>query len=158
MDATIVAAFVSALATILGAIVAAVAKRATKFKIKGIELSESKITILGYAFLENSDDTRNTPAYPLFKSLNGLCKEVVIHDPHVRKEEGLIIEQNLDEAINNSDCIAIVTKHKEYYDINLNQLKSKMRTPIIIDGRNVFNKNDVIDSGFVFRGIGVGTN
>jgi UDP-N-acetyl-D-mannosaminuronic acid dehydrogenase len=120
-----------------------------------IELSDAKITILGYAFLENSDDTRNTPAFPLFKSLENLCKEVVIHDPYVNHEEYVKITKNLDEAIIDSDCISIVTKHKEYYDIDLYKLKKKMRTPILVDGRNVFDRDKANKSGFTFRGIGI---
>jgi UDP-N-acetyl-D-mannosaminuronic acid dehydrogenase len=122
-----------------------------------IKLSEAKIVILGYAFLENSDDTRNTPAYPLYKSLENICQEIIVHDPYVKQEEGIIFSSNFDEAISSKDIIAIVTKHEEYYNINLDRLKKKMRTPIIIDGRNIINEKDAIEIGFTFRGVGIGT-
>ena len=125
-------------------------------KENNIELQNAKITILGYAFLENSDDTRNTPAYPLYKSLEGKCRELIIHDPYVKDEEGVNLTQNLDAATKNSDCVAIITKHNEYTNINLEDLRQTMRTPIIIDGRNTFDPQKIKQNRFTFRGVGVG--
>lgn len=121
-----------------------------------VKLGDARIAILGYAFLENSDDTRNTPAYPLYKDLEQRCREVVVHDPHVRREEGINLTTNLAEALEGKDCVAVVTKHREYYDIDLRWLKDKMRTPIIVDGRNVFDPREARKAGFTFRGVGIG--
>jgi len=126
-------------------------------KENNIELKEAKITILGYAFLENSDDTRNTPAHPLYKALEGICRTLIIHDPYVIEEEGINITQDLTKALQDSDCIAIVTKHREYTNFNLDELKKTMKTPIIIDGRNIFNPTTAKEHGFTFRGVGIGT-
>ena len=118
-------------------------------------LSESKITILGYAFLENSDDTRNTPARPLYDSLHE-AREVIIHDPYVRDFEGANHTKDLREALEGSDCLVLVTKHGEYYDIELPWLKCVMNNSIIVDGRNVFDPVKTVEHGFTFRGIGIG--
>ncbi len=53
-----------------------------------LKLKDAKITILGYAFLENSDDTRNTPAKPLYDSLKDQVREIIVHDPYVRARRG----------------------------------------------------------------------
>ena len=50
----------------------------------GIDLVDAKVTILGYAFLKDSDDTRNTPARPLIESLSQ-CREITVHDPYVKE-------------------------------------------------------------------------
>jgi UDP-N-acetyl-D-mannosaminuronic acid dehydrogenase len=121
-----------------------------------LKLGDARIAILGYAFLENSDDTRNTPAYPLYKDLEQRCSEVVVHDPHVRQEEGINLTPHLAKALEGKDCVVVVTKHREYYDIDLKWLKGKMRTPIIVDGRNVFNPREAREAGFTFRGVGIG--
>jgi len=121
-----------------------------------VRLGDARVAILGYAFLENSDDTRNTPAYPLYKHLEQRCGEVVVHDPHVRQEEGVNLTSNLAEALEGKDCVAVVTKHREYYGIDLKWLKGKMRTPIIVDGRNVFDPNEAREAGFTFKGVGIG--
>jgi UDP-N-acetyl-D-mannosaminuronic acid dehydrogenase len=118
-------------------------------------LSESKITILGYAFLENSDDTRNSPARPLYDSLHE-SREIIVHDPYVRDFEGANNTKDLKEALKGSDCLALVTKHREYYDIELTWLKKIMNTPLIVDGRNVFDHLKTLNYGFTFRGVGIG--
>jgi len=55
----------------------------------GRSLKGSRIAVLGMAYLEDSDDTRNTPAVPLIRALLARGAEVVAHDPHVRQEEWL---------------------------------------------------------------------
>ena len=123
---------------------------------KGLKLHDAKVCILGFAFLEDSDDTRNTPALPLYNLLKNECKEVVVHDPYVGEFEGVTIINRLEDALKGKDCIAIVTRHKEYSNISLDWLKDMLATPVIVDGRNVFNPEDCIKAGFSFRGVGVG--
>ncbi len=122
---------------------------------KGLKLKDAKITILGVAFLENSDDTRNTPAEPLYKALVGNCSEVIAHDPYVKEFEEMCITNNLKKAIEGSDCLIVVTRHKEYQVLKPSALKAKMRTPVIVDGRNVFSQDECLLKGFAFRGVGL---
>jgi len=122
----------------------------------GVEPGDARIAILGYAFLENSDDARNTPARPLYDELLKRCGDVVIHDPYVTCEEEVSLTNDLSEALEGKDCIAVVTKHREYHKIELDWLKSKMRTPMIVDGRNVFDSAEAEGAGFTFRGVGIG--
>jgi UDP-N-acetyl-D-mannosaminuronic acid dehydrogenase len=119
------------------------------------KLKESKITILGLAFLEDSGDTRNTPALILYGLLSE-AREVIVHDPYVKTLENVCHTVNLNEAIKDSDCLALVTKHTEYRNINLEWLRETMNTPIIVDGRNVFNKTEAREHSFTFKGIGIG--
>jgi UDP-N-acetyl-D-mannosaminuronic acid dehydrogenase len=123
---------------------------------KNLEPQDARIAVLGYAFLENSDDTRNTPAHPLIKELEKTCREVAVHDPYVRAEEDVRLTHDLASAVEGKDCIALVTKHREYYGIDLGWLKERMRTPIIVDGRNVFDPEKARRAGFTFRGVGIG--
>ena len=123
---------------------------------KGIQLEDAKITILGYAFLGDSDDVRNTPAKPLYGLLIGGCRELVVHDPYVSGDMGIEITGDLESAVSESDCIALVTNHQEYYQVDLEWLKTMMRTPVIIDGRYVFKPEECTSKGFTYRGVGVG--
>ena len=122
---------------------------------KGLKIRDARITILGVAFLENSDDTRNTPAEPIYKALVGNCAEVIAHDPYVKEFEDLHITNDLEKAIEGSDCLIVVTCHKQYQSLKPDVLKTKMRTPIIINGRNIFNQNECLSKGFSFSGIGL---
>lgn len=123
---------------------------------KGVKLQDARVCILGLAFLGDSDDTRNTPALPLYNLLKGVCKEVVVHDPFVKEFEGVVLTDDLEDALRNKDCMVIVTRHKEYVDIRLDWLKSVLATLVIVDGRNVFNPKDCEDAGFSYRGVGIG--
>ena len=117
------------------------------------KLKDSKIAILGVAFLENSDDTRNTPSKPLYEILEKKGAKPVLHDPYVRDFD-LPFTKNINEAINGADAIVIATKHKEYFNLDLGSIKNKMRTPVLIDGRNAYNKEECEKLGFIYRGVG----
>ena len=121
-----------------------------------IEFREAKVTVLGIAYLEDSNDTRNTPARRVVSLLRSRSVNVVLHDPFVDKLDEEDVEKDLWKAIDQSDCLVFVTKHSEYYDIDLSKVKSKMKTPIIIDGRNIFTKNNVESFGFTYEAIGKG--
>jgi UDP-N-acetyl-D-mannosaminuronic acid dehydrogenase len=122
----------------------------------GVSIQASKVTVLGAAYLENSDDTRNTPAATLVAALQAKGAQVVVHDPYVREWEFGPQEliRDIMEAAKDSDCLALVTKHKDYYTLDLDKIKRVMRTPTIVDGRNVFDQDTVASKGFAYRCIG----
>jgi UDPglucose 6-dehydrogenase len=72
--------------------------------------------------------------------------------------EGVALTTNLEEAVIDRDCVAIATRHREYLDIKLDWLRKLLATPVIVDGRNVFNPEEVLSYGFTFRGVGIGTD
>jgi UDP-N-acetyl-D-mannosaminuronic acid dehydrogenase len=122
---------------------------------KGVEMKDAKVTILGVAFLPNSDDTRNNPSYSLYNLLKERCAEVLAHDPYVQEYEEMEILNGLEAAIEGSDAIALVTRHDEYKEMSLDWLREMVRTPVIVDGRNTFLKEECLEAGFSFRGVGI---
>jgi UDP-N-acetyl-D-mannosaminuronic acid dehydrogenase len=122
---------------------------------KGVKLRDAKIAILGVAFLENSDDTRNTPAEPLYDALKTECKSLIAHDPHVNEYYDMKITSDIGEAVKGRDCVIVATRHREYLPLKPEQLKKLMRTPVIVDGRNVFDQTECLRLGFSFRGVGL---
>jgi UDP-N-acetyl-D-mannosaminuronic acid dehydrogenase len=123
----------------------------------GKKLKGAKVAILGVAFLENSDDTRNTPSATLYHELKKRGAKPVLHDPIVQRFE-ISFTNNLDEAIVGADAVVFATKHKEYLRLNLNMLRKKLATPILIDGRNIFDDKTARNAGFTYRGVGKGKN
>jgi UDP-N-acetyl-D-mannosaminuronic acid dehydrogenase len=120
----------------------------------GVKAADAAVAILGYAFLENSDDTRNTPSLPFIEELKRRgVKRLAIHDPFVREEELPEVERSLENAIRGADCIAIVTAHSEYARLGA-LLKTLERRVAVVDGRNVIAAPP---SGVWYRGIGKGT-
>jgi len=124
---------------------------------RGINLVTAKVALLGLAFLENTDDTRNSPTIPLWENLkNKGIQNLIIHDPYVQDYEGVTLSSDLDSCLENADCAVIVTKHDEYLDMDLNAVKEMMKTPILIDGRNAFERNNMENAGFFYAALGKG--
>ncbi len=124
----------------------------------GKNFKDSKIALLGWAFLNNSDDTRNTPSEPYFDMVKKAGARVYVHDPYVPEYGSLKISQDLEECIKGATAIVIFTGHKHYLNLKARDLKKLAGCPhpIIIDGRNVIDPDSFIREGFVYKGIGRG--
>jgi UDP-N-acetyl-D-mannosaminuronic acid dehydrogenase len=127
-------------------------------KRAGRSPKRAKVALLGWAFLSNSDDTRNTPSEP-FRDL--LVKEgasVSVHDPYVAEYPGISIVPFVEEAIEGADAIVIFAGHHQYHTLDPKVIKklSGKKHPVIIDGRNFVDPDDYIREGFVYKGIGRG--
>ncbi len=120
-------------------------------KIKG-----ARVAVLGFAYRENTEDTRNTPAKALIRDLRRRGADVAIHDPFARSERGFEIDRDLDHVLHGVDALAIVTAHDAYRSLDLGRAKRLMRHRAIVDGRNVFAGPDIVHAGFVYRGLGKG--
>ena len=115
----------------------------------GRGIKEARVTVLGYAYLENAADARHAPTIPLVERLIALGAKVTIHDPHFA-EHSTVLRQ----AIADSDCVIVMVAHDEYRSLNLAELREWVATPVLIDGRNVFDKKRAQDLGFVYAGVG----
>src|SRR3989475_4401369 len=121
----------------------------------GRRIRNSRVAILGFAYRENTDDARNSPAIPLIRELSRRGAGVTVHDPVAKTLRGFTVTRDLRTAVRGSDCIAIVTAHDAYRKLDLGKLKRWVRHRAIVDGRNVLD-GSVIKRGFVYRGIGKG--
>jgi len=119
-------------------------------------LDGAKVAVLGVAYLEDSDDTRNTPATAVIDALQHKGASVVAHDPYVRELDGYELTRDLDVALQGADAAVIVTRHRAYYEMDLARLKRIMRTPVLVDGRNVFDAESGVGAGFTYKAIGKG--
>lgn len=121
-----------------------------------------KVVLLGVSYKANTDDTRNTPTEHIVKVLKSMYHShnitFIAHDPYVKEREYKETEltDDFDKAVSGADVLIFVTNHNEYYNIDLEDLKRKVRTPIIIDGRNIFKKKLVEQKGFIYRKVGEG--
>lgn len=121
-----------------------------------------KITLLGVSYKANTDDTRNTPTENIVRILKSRYHShniiYIAHDPYVKTRDYKETEltEDFEKAVTDADVLIFATNHKEYYNINLDDLRKKVRTPIIIDGRNIFDKKIVEAKGFIYRKVGEG--
>lgn len=120
------------------------------------DLKGSKICVLGYAFIENSDDPRNTPTNPMVKELERRGATYSIHDPLVSEDTRYRIEKTLDVALKDCDAVVIMTGHDQYRALDPEYLKHILRSKVIVDGRNLLDPKRFIAEGFTIKGVGKG--
>lgn len=120
---------------------------------QGRELNGSKIVILGVAFLENSDDTRNSPSLTFYDELKNRGAEPVMHDHLVREFERPFVT-DLENIFDSADAIILAVKHSIYKNLDFPSIKKAMRTPILMDGRNFYDRQQIENAGFIYCGIG----
>ncbi len=98
----------------------------------GVTIDEAKVAVLGYAYLENSDDTRNSPSKVVVEQLRELGPEVGVHDPYVAE-----YQRELGELIRRCDALVLMAAHKEYSLIRLIPLQPGASEPVVVDSRSV---------------------
>jgi UDP-N-acetyl-D-mannosaminuronic acid dehydrogenase len=118
------------------------------------ELAEpkSKVAVLGYAYLENSDDTRNSPSAALKALLEERGYEVSVHDPFVHQYAGDVMQ-----ALRGADCAVVMVAHSAYRELDLGLAAEEMRRAQMVDARALFKAEALKAAGFKSRTIGVGT-
>lgn len=111
----------------------------------GRELKGSRILVMGYAYLENSDDTRNSPSAVLVELLKAEGATPIVHDPYVTEYQG-----NLLEKAKGCDAAVLMVKHEEYRKLSLANVRGELRLLIVIDGRNMYSAEamDAVGSYF----------
>jgi len=121
-------------------------------------IAKARIAILGWAFINDSDDARNTPSETYRGLLLEAGAQVKVHDPHVMEYPSMPISHDIKKVLSNVDAIAIFAGHKEYKKLEARTVKelSACEHPIIVDGRNVIDADGFIAEGFVYKGIGRG--
>lgn len=130
------------------------------FKEMKRPLRGSKIVVLGYAMKGETDDIRSTPAKPVVAYLKGHKVKVELIDPYVSAEliqndVGLKKTDQIEDAISGADAVCILTKHKQFADIDFNKLAKLANRPCaIIDSQHIIDPRKAIAGGFVFRGVG----
>jgi nucleotide sugar dehydrogenase len=126
----------------------------------GKPVKGSKIAILGVAYKPDVGDVRESPAYYLIKELKKLGALCRIHDPLVSDDDCNSLFNlkpvDLSKCLQNADCTIIVTDHTELKkNLSLKKLKKLMaKKAVLIDTRNIFNPSEVINAGFIYKGIG----
>jgi UDP-N-acetyl-D-mannosaminuronic acid dehydrogenase len=114
-------------------------------------LEQASIAVLGMAYLENSDDMRNSPSLTAQAELERLGARVQVHDPYVPEYSG-----DLWACLHDCDAVLLMVAHDEYRRLDLTQVRAVLRTPILIDGRRVFDPRQAGVSGLTYRAVGWG--
>jgi UDPglucose 6-dehydrogenase len=125
-------------------------------KALGGSLKDKKISVWGLSFKANTDDTRFSPAISVIELLLSEGAQIKAFDPIVKSVENLSIEVSADvkENVTGADAIVLLTEWQEFKEIDPKRISDLLNQKIIIDSRNLLQKNKWENAGFVFIGNG----
>ncbi len=132
-------------------------------ELLGGSVSGKTVALLGLAFKQNTDDTRESPSLTVARSLLNQGAIVKAYDPVAmanasRDVPGIMMCDNPYSAADQSDALLVLTPWNEFKQLDMRRVRKSMNRPIIIDGRNMYNPDELKAIGFVYRGVGRGYN
>ncbi|MDP9301242.1 MAG: UDP-glucose/GDP-mannose dehydrogenase family protein [Actinomycetota bacterium] len=118
-----------------------------------------RVALLGLSFKPNTDDVRKAPALEIAAQLARANVDVRAYDPVVKSLPGdlgdkITLSPDPVSAVRGADALVIVTEWPEFARLDLLRLKDAMRTPLFLDGRNLFDPEEVRAAGFIYVGVG----
>ena len=125
------------------------------------DLRGKRIAVWGLAFKPRTDDLRESAALTLIDALIADGASVIAHDPeageHAKERYGDKLELADDSyaAADGADALVLVTEWRQYQNPDFERLKSAMRRPLLIDGRNIWSGYGTREMGFTYDGVGV---
>ncbi|MFC1630804.1 MAG: UDP-glucose/GDP-mannose dehydrogenase family protein [Arenicellales bacterium] len=128
----------------------------------GNDLTGKKFAVWGLAFKPETDDMREAPSRTIIEALWQRGATVAAYDPVAEEEveriygkrDDLALVSDPYDALDDADAMIVVTEWKVFRSPDLDTMMSRMKTPIIFDGRNIFQPASVRKAGFEYFGIG----
>jgi UDPglucose 6-dehydrogenase len=125
-------------------------------------LRGKRLAALGLAFKGDTDDVRESPAIDVIRRLLEAGATVTAYDPAAMERAKLVLPPSeklhyagdLYEAAKDADAVLILTDWKEFAAIDLVRLNQAVRFPIVIDGRNLYKPQEMLDHGFTYVSMG----
>lgn len=133
-------------------------------RIMGEDLQGKRIAVWGLSFKPQTDDMREAPSILIINALIKAGATVLAYDPVAIKEVHKYIDAPVtyteDEyaALEQADALMLLTEWREFRLPDWDKMKELMKTPLIFDGRNIYNAKELESIGFEYHCIGVGTN
>ena len=127
-------------------------------------LKNMQFGIWGLSFKPGTDDMRESASIFFVKKIIELGGEVLVYDPksmdnaknyYFKDLVNIQYCKNKMDVLSNSDALILLTEWPEFRSLNFNQMKSKLKNPIMFDGRNQFDKYEMKKNGFEYYQIGV---
>ncbi len=141
-------------------------RRQIAFKARellGGSLSGKTLALLGLAFKQNTDDIRESPSLTVARSLLNQDAIVKAYDPVAmpnasRELPAIAMCDNPYSAASGSDALLVLTPWNEFKQLDMRRVLRSMKQPNIVDGRNMYNPDELKSIGFTYRGVGRGFN
>jgi len=131
----------------------------TKLTAKLGTLDGKKVAILGLAFKPGTDDLREAPSLAIITQLWDSGATISVHDPVATLPPNfptarLTQYAYILDALRNADAAIICTEWAVYESMNWSEALPIMRTPILLDGRNMLRANEMLAIGYDYEGVG----
>ena len=126
----------------------------------GADLHDRKFAIWGLAFKPRTDDMREAPALVIVEALLKAGAEIAVHDPEALGRARELFGERVSyhranyDALNGADALLIVTEWNEFRRPDFSRMRALMKTPIIFDGRNLYEPAVMQQEGFRYYPIG----
>ncbi len=130
------------------------------------DLKGKTIGLLGLAFKPNTDDIRDSPALAIAEELIKAGATVRTYDPEALEESMKVLPdmvpcQDAYQTVEGADAIVLVTEWNQFRNLDMEQIRSKVKSPVFIDLRNVYEPQRMAEQGFYYVSVGrksAGTN
>jgi UDPglucose 6-dehydrogenase len=126
-------------------------------------LNEKTIGILGLSFKPNTDDIRDSAALEIIHLLMNENAHIRAYDPQAMDNAAKVLKnitlcKSPYEVADGADALLLATEWNEFKQIDFAQIKKLLRTPVILDGRNLWDSDLLKSMGFIYMGIGRGNS
>ena len=127
----------------------------------GQDLTGKHFAMWGLSFKPETDDMREAPSVVIANALLEAGATVAAYDPVAMEEAKHQLDDRITYAneayvaLEGADALLLVTEWREFRMPNWDRVKEAMQTPVVIDGRNIFDAKALRDQGFVYQGIGI---
>jgi UDPglucose 6-dehydrogenase len=129
------------------------------------DLGGKKFALWGLAFKPDTDDIREAPALEIINTLTNAGANVVAYDPeaidNVKKVFGenklLGFKKDMYETLEGADALIIATEWGEFHAPDFSRVKKSLKKPVIFDGRNIYNLDEIKKAGFYYESVGRAT-
>src|SRR5690606_29197027 len=114
------------------------------------------VAVWGLAFKPRTDDIREAPALVLIDRLLALGARLQVHDPEATENvrqiygEKLVYAPRAMDALAGADALAIMTEWSEFRNPDFYQMRLLMNTPLVFDGRNLYDRKQMAAAGFTY--------
>ncbi|MEX1018660.1 MAG: UDP-glucose/GDP-mannose dehydrogenase family protein [Litorilinea sp.] len=137
------------------------ARRWAVFTLRNLlgTLQGKRIGLLGLAFKPNTDDIRESPALEIARMLQYEGALVTAYDPvampgAARENKELNLAEDPYELAVGADALLVCTEWNEFKQLDMNRIRTSMRTPVIADGRNLYEPELMQERGFIYQAVG----
>jgi UDPglucose 6-dehydrogenase len=128
-------------------------------KAMGGDVKGKTVAVLGLSFKPNTDDMRESPALVILPALVAAGATVRAYDPEAMEESKKLISDidytpDMPSAMANADCLVLLTEWNQFRALAPETIKKSLKTPVVVDLRNVFRPEDMAAAGISYTCIG----